>query len=128
MWAALGRRPLQRSNQASEHCSLFLRHRLVAVGVVVGVLKGYGLLLCQVACVLQLVVVLVDPLDLGAAVLYVRVLFPCSEGEGLLHLFDEFLEAGVVHISTAEDDIHMETKKSQEWWLSDSVAIVIRLV
>ena len=101
MWAALCCRPLQCSNETSEHCSLFLRDRLVAVGIVGSVLKGYGLLLCQVACVLQFVVVLVDPLDLGAAILYVRVLLPCPEGEGLFHLADKPLDAGVVHVSTA---------------------------
>ena len=62
---------------------------------------------CAVAGVPKLLVVLVDPLDLGAAVLDVRVLLPGAEGEGLLHLFNELLEGFIAHCATSEDVTNM---------------------
>ena len=55
----------------------------------------------EVLAVVQLVVVLVDPVDCGSTVLHVSVLFPCSEVEGLFQGAEEGLEVLVVHVATS---------------------------
>ena len=48
----------------------------------------------------------IDPLDLCPTVLYVCVLFPCPEVEGLPQGCNELCTVAVVHVGTSKDVVH----------------------
>lgn len=59
----------------------------------------------------------IDPLDLGSTVLYVCVLFPGSEIEGLPRGCDELCTVWIGHVATSQDVVHVEAKDFYERWL-----------
>ena len=54
----------------------------------------------------HLVVVLIDPVDLGSTVVHVTVLLPGPEVEGLLQALTKLLEGGAFHVAGAQDVVH----------------------
>ena len=72
--------------------------------------------------------IFIDRLDLCPTVLYVCVLFPCPEVEGLPQGCNELCTVAVVHVGTSKDVVHVQSEDSDQWWMFHCVAIVIDLV
>ena len=58
----------------------------------------------------HLVVVLIDPVDLGSTVVHITVLLPCPEVESLLQALTKLSEGGAFHVAGAEDVVHVKAE------------------